>query len=356
MGQTLATTRAAAAVAPLRRASRRVMVFGFLASVLMMFQGAQFPFEQRPAVILLDSAIFTFLTVKLLTSVSAPWRYLLIGEIWLSAVLMIVGISTQVTHVTESALAVAPVTALVIATWNWGVEVVANLRHKGHSYWFLVIVILNASLACVLSLCIALSLKLIDYDNPADMADPALRWLPKVLMALIIAKVAIWLLLARFHPVYEKIDDWIVLAARVMVAYVVPFFAVLFVLGMRPHSGHWPAFVALAVSLIVTAYNSINTHRGPLDPVLVSTTPELSDRTQIPPCELPTVGAEQETPLETIAREAYSYTEARKEFDNHRLRLYQGIRNALEDGHSYGKIAKAAKMKRAEIGNIVANL
>lgn len=350
MGQTLATTAAAAALAPSRRASRQVLLYGFLAGVAMELWAAQFPFEQRPFILALYGAIFTFLTVKLFTSVSRWWRYLLIGEIWLSVLLIIAGITTGVLQVTVSAMVVAPVVALAIATWNWGLEVITNLRHKGHSHWFLIIVLLNAAIACVLALCIALTLKLIDYDNPADMVSPALHWLPRVLLALIIAKVIAWTLLAKFHSSYEEISEWLTLTARVFVAYIVPFFAVLFVLGMRPRGGHWPAFVGLVVSLMVTAYNSINTHRGPLDPALATATPTPS--TPAPPSEPPAHNAEPETSLQAIARQANSYNQALKAAEDHQLQLHQAIRNAHKDGHSRNKIAKAAKMKRDEVSRI----
>lgn len=257
------------------------------------------------------------------------------------------GILTQVTHVGESAMAVAPVIALAITLWNWGAEVVANLHHKGHSRWFLVIVVLNAALACVLSLCIALSLKLIDYDSPLEHASPSLQWLPRLLGILIISKVLAWWCLARIHPDYEKISDWLLLATRVCVAYVVPFFAVLFVIGMRPHGGHWPAIVALVASLVVTAYNSINTHRGSLDPVLVS--PDTTESTST--VHVPTASISS-THLKTVAHESNSHKQAVKALEDNQLRLHEAIRAAHDQGHSHNQIAKAAKMKRQEITRI----
>ncbi|SKN09562.1 Uncharacterised protein [Mycobacteroides abscessus subsp. massiliense] len=119
---------------------------------------------------------------------------------------------------------------------------------------------------------------------------------------------------------------------------------------MRPRGGHWPAFVGLVISLMVTAYNSINTHRGPLDPALATATPTPS--TPAPPSKPPAHNAGPETSLQAIARQANLYNQALKAAEDHQLRLHQAIRNAHKDGHSRNKIAKAAKMKRDEVSRI----
>lgn len=313
---------------------------------MIFLVGAQFVvLAGRPLVVIVLCVVLTFVVVKRFTAFGRVWTYLLVTEMWCIAAILGAAAVMKSPLLSLVASAIAPAAALVIAVWNWTVELIANLQSKGHSLWFLLIVFLNAALACVLSMCVAFTLKLVQYNNPADNVAPYLLWLSRLLALLALAKAGTWWLMAKRLANYQEVDDWLLLTARVVSAYCVPFLAVIFAVVARPKLGLWPGVLAILASLLVTGFNSINSHRVSLDPVLKSVSTTNSAVAETEPAG-DDVGA--------LAQEAQCYAAARKTIEDAERRLHDAVIQASVQGRSVAQIARQARMKRHEIQHILA--
>lgn len=82
----------------------------------------------RPIVLSLLCGGLTSIVAKQFTGYGRVWTYLLIAEVWCVAALLYASAVTRALPLVVVASAVVPVVSLVIAAWNWAVELVANLR------------------------------------------------------------------------------------------------------------------------------------------------------------------------------------------------------------------------------------
>lgn len=337
-----------AAVASSRRAGRGVLARGWAATLILVIGPQFFAPALRPFVLIVLCGGLTAIVAKRFTGYGRVWTYLLIAELWCVTALLYTSALTRALPLAVAASAVAPVVCLLIAAWNWAVELAANLQSKGHSLWFLSIVFVNAALACVLSMCVAFTLKLVQYNNPAENVDPCLVWLSRSLFLLAVVKVGLWWFLTSRLANYQRVDDWLGLTNRVVTTYCVPVLVVTFIVVLRPKLGLWPAVVAIVASLLVTGYNSVNAHRVSMDPV------PKSEGTAGPVGGVARPADLAAARIGSVAQEASCYSVALQAAEDTELRLREAVLQAHARGRSVIQIARAAKMKRHQIQGMLA--